>query len=39
VPATDLTTATQEGQRLLKFAAPDAPDHDIRVLGPESRAG
>jgi Winged helix DNA-binding domain len=39
VPATDMTTATQEGQRLLRFAAADAPDHDIRVLGPERRAG
>jgi Winged helix DNA-binding domain len=35
VPATDLTAATQEGERLLKFAAAEAPDHDIRVLGPE----
>ena len=34
VAATDLTAATQEGERLLKFAAAEAPDHDIRVLAP-----
>ena len=39
VPTTDLTAATEEGERLLRFAAADAPDHDIRVLGPERRAG
>jgi hypothetical protein len=35
VPATDLTAATREGELLLTFAAAEAPDHDIRVLGPE----
>jgi len=35
VPATDLTAATREGELLLRFAAAEAPDHDIRVLGPE----
>jgi len=37
VPATDLTAATREGERLLRFAAADAPDHDIRVLAPSPR--
>jgi hypothetical protein len=35
VPATDLTAATREGELLLRFAAAEDPDHDIRVLGPE----
>jgi Winged helix DNA-binding domain len=32
VPATALSAATDEGERLLAFAAEDAADHDLRVV-------
>jgi DNA glycosylase AlkZ-like len=31
LPDAARTTATEEAERLLRFAAPEPPDHDIRI--------